>query len=119
MTKQTKKSPFVLFKDGILLKKPVKFDKNETPIWLLIHWLAHDDDSINKVNALNKVLYYVKDEAAWSYFVDVVPKGSKWIKWIKKVVITKERQKHLTELTEQYNISELEAIEILNVMEEK
>lgn len=105
-------NPFDHFRNGILFKKPIEFNKKEMPVVLLMHYLAHKNELLPIVNKINKNFWSIPEDKVWKYFVDEIPKNIKYIKWIKKEKIKEDKklQDKIYKLQEKYyNMSENEA----------
>lgn len=72
--------------------------ENDIPTFLLMHYLSFDKSIIKKVNKMNKVMYSVPDNKVLSYFFHEIPKGNRYIKWIKKNEKYKKYEEQLKEL---------------------
>ncbi len=70
--------------NSIFNKKPLDYNKKIAPAFLLSLWLSHEKKFIDIVNDINMFQFYIKDEYIYKYFMDKIPKGKSFIKWIKK-----------------------------------
>lgn len=89
------------------------YNKKLAPSYMLLMWLSHVNNFlpiIEKINTFN-----MKDELIYEYLMDNIPKGNKFVKWIKKEKSTKKKE---SVLIEKYDISKKEA-EIYNIFEGK
>ena len=75
--------------------------------YMLVMALGNCNSDLKAVNAMNQVLFGTPDELVYEYFMAVLPKGRKWVKWPKKA--PKEKTDAVEKLMEQYNISKKEA----------
>lgn len=93
-------------------KTPVLYDKKEVKAYMLMMWLSHDKSLmywVNQIN-MNKIIFNTPDELIFKYFYDKIPKKRRYIKWIKKEKISKDKEKSLKELCDKYHISKKEAM---------
>ena len=95
--------------NAIYYKKDIPYDKKVANGYILTLWLSHDRGLLDLSNEINKYLFKLPDEAVYSYFFDKVPKGKRFIKYVKKEKVDKKKQKEIDELVKIYNISEEEA----------
>jgi len=74
--------------------------------YMLALWLSHDESLLPIVDKLNEMLYNLSDEQIYNYLYDKIPKGRRYIKWVKKVKDDKFDPKKLQDL---YGYSKQEA----------
>ena len=93
-------------------KTPIIYDKKEAKAYMLMMWLSHDRYLMPWVSKINQNLFKtgIPDELVYKYFFKKIPKKNRFIKWIKKDKIDKERKKKIENLCEIYNISKKEAM---------
>ena len=70
--------------------KKFPYDKKIANAYMLSQFLSMDKNLINKVNDINKYQYMLKDEVIYNYYMDVISKGKRYLKFVKK---TKEHDK--------------------------
>ena len=104
-----KKKNIFDFINALCYKKDIQYDKKEASSYILSLWLSHDKELIDMVNDINPYLFTLPDEAVWQYYYDKIPKGKRFIKWIKKESMSKEDENKVNELMQQYDISKREA----------
>ncbi len=88
--------------------------------YMLSMYLAHEKDLIGIVQEMNKIQFDLpdgKEQIVFEYYFDKIPKRRRFIKWTKKDKVSKERDKRLVEIQEEYDVSKLEADRMLKVME--
>lgn len=92
-----------------LKKRKYPYDKKIASAYMITLWLSHDPNLINIVQDINKVLFTLPDDVIYEYFMDRVPKRKRFIRWTKKIPLTKKQEKRIEELQEKYGISKKEA----------
>lgn len=70
-------------------KKGFQYDKKDTNAYGLSLWLSHDRDLCSTVNSINPYLFNTNDDLIYKYYFLKVPKGKRYIKWIKKEDVEK------------------------------
>lgn len=93
------------FLNAIFYKKDIEYDKKVASAYMLTLWLSHDKSLIDMVNEINKHLFRLPDKAVYQYFYSKVPKGRRFLKYVKKEKMNED----VKELCDKYNISEREA----------
>jgi hypothetical protein len=76
----------------------LEYDKKIAPAYMLSMWLSHDPKLIDIVNNLNSLQFILKDDIIYKYYMSKVPKGKRFIKWIKKTPQDKKIDKRVKEL---------------------
>lgn len=61
-----------------------EYDKKIAPAYMLSQWLSHDSNLIDKVNDINMFQFILPDEIVYQYYRSTIPKGKRFIKWVKK-----------------------------------
>lgn len=61
-----------------------KYDKKIAGSYILSLWLSMDKELLDKVNAINKYQFLLRDEIIYEYYQSVIPKGKRYIKFTKK-----------------------------------
>lgn len=98
--------------------KPV--DRKICNPYMLSMYFSHERDLIDIVQEMNKIQFSLpdgKEQIVFEYYFDKIPRGRRFIKWTKKDKASKEREKLIEEIQEEYEVSKLEADRILRVME--
>ena len=106
---EEKKKTLFDFLNAIFYKKDIEYDKKIANSYLTSLWLSHDRNLIGIVNDINKYIFRIPDEATYIYYKYKVPRGKRFIKWIKKEEVDKETKKEVDRLMEEYDLSEREA----------
>lgn len=84
------------------------YNKNDKiSSYMLAMWLSHDEKLLKVVDKLNEMLYNLTDEQVYDYLYDMVPKGRRYIKWVKKIPDDKFDP---NDLMAQYGYSKQEAM---------
>jgi len=66
-------------------RRTVPYDKKIANAYILTLWLSHDKGLIGKVNDMNKFLFNLPDHVVYEYYMSIIPKGKRYIKWNKKI----------------------------------
>jgi hypothetical protein len=114
----TKEKNLFDFLNAIFYKKDIQYDKKIANSYLISLWLSHDRNLINVVNNINKYIFRIPDEATFLYYKYKVPRGKRFIKWIKKEKIDDKTKEKIEKLMKEYNISEREARESIITKED-
>jgi len=113
----TKKPTFFDFLNSIFYKRKLEYDKKVCSAYMLSLWLAHDPSLIRLVNKMNVLQFLLKDDIIYQYYYSAVPKGKRFIRWSKKDKVDKKRGERIKEISTEYNVSKIEATQILRTME--
>ena len=95
--------------NNLYYKKGLEYDKKLLNGYLATLWLSHDKSLLGLCNRVNKVLFRLPDEVVYKIYYDKIPKGKRFIKYIKKEKISDKNSKKLEYLKKYYNMSEQEA----------
>lgn len=106
----TKKTLFD-YLNAIFYKKDLKYDKKIANGYKLTLWLSHDKNLIYLTNRINQILFSVPDNLTYNYFYYEVPKGRRYISYVKKD--KGKNDKRVKELMKQYEMSEREVLQCL------
>jgi hypothetical protein len=99
---------FFNYLKALYSKVDVMYDDKEFPPYLMLLWVSHDTNNFAKVELINKYLFHTKPKHIWNYLRYVLPKGYKFLKYIKKDVIDNQ-ESAINSLREKYQISKYEA----------
>ena len=94
----------------------IKYDPKKFPPYLMLLWISHDKDNFDKIIKINKFLFKINPKYIWTYLRYVLPKGYKFLKYVKKDTVIQQNEDILNELQIRYNISRLEALEYLPIL---
>lgn len=86
------------------------YDHKIAGIYLLSLWLSHDSKLIDMVNDINSSIFRLPQKTIYDYYFHKVPKGKRYIKWIKKDKEDIKKDKVIKELMEEKQISKKEAM---------
>jgi hypothetical protein len=95
--------------NAIFNKTDLPYDKSIAPAYMLCIWLSHDAKLIEIVNSITPYLGIIPDNLFYEYFMMMVPRGKRFIKWIPKEKIDKKVEEVIHLLMEKRNISYNEA----------
>jgi hypothetical protein len=101
-------------------QRTVPYDKKTANAYMLSMWLSHDKDLIEKVNKINQYQFLLPDEIIYEYYMDSIPSGKRYIKWIKKRKADNKLKKRIDKLQEKYpELSTRECKMIITSLETK
>jgi len=83
-------------------RKIIEYNKKIAPAFMLTHWLSHDKGLIGKVNKINQYQFLLPDEVIYEYYMDALPAGKRYIKWIKKRKEDEKMEKRIKKLQEHF-----------------
>lgn len=92
--------------NAINYKKEVKYDKTIGNAYLLMLWLSHDKSLLHILNRVNEYIFNLPDEVVFKYLYYAVPRGKRFLKWVKKNKT--EQEENLEKELEEYNLSKRE-----------
>ena len=95
--------------NSIFYKKEIVYNKKIANAYIMVLWLSHDPELLVLSNKINKRLFTHPDKGVYEILYSKVPKGSRYIKWIKKQEIPEEKLPEIEELMKKYEMSEREA----------
>jgi len=95
--------------NAITLKQPCEYEPKEFSAFVLSLFLSEDPNIIKYVNEINKYQFSLPDELIFKYYVNIIPKGKRYLKFTKKTKVAKDKEKLINELVEMYGISKREA----------
>jgi hypothetical protein len=101
-------------------RRTVPYDKKIANAWMLSQWLSHDKDLVERVSRIVKYQQILPDDVIYEYYMDSIPAGRRYIKWVKKRKQDeklKERIKKLQEL--EPKLSERECMMIISFLQAK
>ena len=81
-------------------RRTVPYDKKIAPAYMLSMWMSHDKGLIGRVNKINKHQFILPDEVIYNYYMDAVPAGKRYIKWVKKRKEDDKLKKRIEKLQE-------------------
>lgn len=115
MVKATKKGPTLFdFLNQIYMKtSKYTYDKKAAPAYMLSLWLSHDIHLINIVDKIVRLQFTLPDDIIYNYYMSEIPKGRRFIKWVKKTPEDKKIKKKLESIMEGTFLSKREAKMVL------
>lgn len=114
MAKVVKKPTLFDFLNQIYLKTgKYAYDKKIAPAYMLSLWLSHDKYLIKHVNKINRLQFLLPDDIIYEYYMSVIPKGRRFVKWVKKTPEDKKMKKQIESIREGTNLSKREAKMVL------
>jgi hypothetical protein len=60
------------------------YDKKVASAYMLTQWLSHKKEFVQICNNINKYQFLLPDDVIYEYYMKRIPKGTKYVKWIKK-----------------------------------
>ncbi len=122
MTKSSKKKvDLFTFLNQIQHKRRTEpYDKKVAPAFMLTQWLSHDKALIGRVNKINQYQFLLPDHVIYEYYMDAIPQGKRYIKWIKKTKEDAKMKKRIEKLKEHNpNLSTRECKMIITFLQNK
>jgi hypothetical protein len=90
-----------------------KYDKKIASAYMISLWLSHDNYLIRHVAKIASLQFTLPDDIIYEYYMNVIPKGKRFIKWTKKRVEDKKMKKQIESIMEGTNLSKREAKMVL------
>ena len=115
MAKAAKTGPNLFdFLNQIYLKTAkYPYDKKTASAYMLSLWLSHDKHLLNIVDKIVRLQFTLPDDIIYNYYMSEIPKGRRFIKWIKKTPEDKKLKKKLESIMEGTFLSKREAKMVL------
>jgi hypothetical protein len=95
--------------NNIFLKQGLKYDKKVVSTYLLSMWLSHDAQLIEIVNKINTLHFNISDNLIYDYYYSKIPKGRRFIKWVKKEETDKKISEKIKSFQDVSGVSKIEA----------
>jgi len=89
------------------------YDKKTASAYMLSLWLSHDKHLINIVDKIVRLQFTLPDDIIYNYYVSEIPKGRRFVKWVKKTPEDKKLKKKLESIMEGTFLSKREAKMVL------
>jgi len=114
-TKQKPKGPTLFdFLNQIYTKtEKYPYDKKIAPAYMISLWLSHDKHLINIVDKIVRLQFTLPDDIIYNYYMSKIPKGRRFIKWVKKTPEDKKTKKKLESIMIGTFLSKREAKRVL------
>ena len=95
--------------NNLFFKLGLTYDKKVAPAYLISLWLSHDKDLIKIVNKINELHFNISDELIYKYYYERIPKGRRFIQWVKKDEKDKKIKEKVTAFQNVTGVSKKEA----------
>ncbi len=95
--------------NAVTLKSPCAYNPKEVSAFVLSLFLSEDPKLAEIVNKINKYQFSLTDKVIFRYYVDVIPKGERYLKFTKKSKISTDNKNDIKQLMELYGVSKREA----------
>lgn len=93
-----------------------KYSKKDCNAYMICMWLAHDSSLIDIVMDITPYVFTLPDEMIFKYFFHRVPRGNRYIKWVKKVgKHSAKEEKVIAQFMEDHEVSKLEALRLMRI----
>ena len=108
----TKELTFFDFATAIQIKSKLEYDPKAANGYMLMLHFSHDNQLFNIIGVLNQRIFNtsIPNKAVYQYLHDKIPRGRRFIKWIKK---DKLKDNKVESLMKEYNLSKREALACL------
>lgn len=107
-----------VYLDNIFLKRLTpEYDEKIAPGYYTSVMLSHDTQLLGIVNRVNLSykIYNIPGEMVYKYFWHKVPKGRRFIKWVKKTKASKEDDALIEQIKLEQNCSKKEALQLFEL----
>jgi len=94
--------------NNIYLKGDLKYDKKLAPVYLISLWLSHDKQLLDIVDKINEFQFFLPDNLIYEYYYHKVPKGKRYIKWVKKEEVDKKEKEKFDSIRKDMMLSKKE-----------
>ncbi len=95
--------------NNLYYKQGKPYDKKLLNAYLATLWLSHDKSLLSLTNRVNEVLFGLPDDVIYKIYYDKIPKGKRFIKYIKKEKVSEKNKDRLDYLMKYHEMSEREA----------
>lgn len=101
-------------------KNTIKYDSKIASAYLLSLFLSMNENYIKKVNKINKYQFLLPDKVVYDYYMDYIPKGKVYSKFIKKRKEDKKLKDRINKIKKLYpEVSNKECKLILTILEKR
>lgn len=108
--KKSKLNPWTFINQIQYKSRKHPYNKKAGSAYVISKHFSHDDRLIDIVNEINALQFQLDDDIIYEYYMDKVPKGKRYLKWIKKTPEQKKFTKAINKLMEEDGLSRREAI---------
>jgi hypothetical protein len=84
MTEKKDPTLFDFIKQTLSKNRKHPYDKKVAPAFMLTQWLSHKKEFVRICNDINQFQFLLPDEIIYEYYMKKIPKGTKYVKWVKK-----------------------------------
>ncbi len=70
--------------NNLFYKNGLPFDKKICKMYLISLWLSHDERLLPILQKINPFHFSIDDEIIYQYYYEKIPKGKRFIRWVKK-----------------------------------
>jgi hypothetical protein len=70
--------------NNLFYKQNKEYDKKIFPAYMCSLWLSHDESLLDIIDDINELHFLLDDKVIYQYYYDMVPKGRRFLKWVKK-----------------------------------
>lgn len=106
--KKKKESVFDYINQVDMKTNSLPFDKKICSTYIMMMHYSHQSSLIEIINKINNNYNTIESKYVYDYLFHKIPKGKKFIKWVKK---DKEKNEEVEKLMAKYDISYREALE--------
>lgn len=115
MTEKKDPTLFDFINQIIYKRRTHPYDKRIAPAYMLTQWISHDKELVRICNDINQYQFLLPDEVIYEYYMKEIPKGKRFIKWVKKRKDDDMMKKRIEKLQEYFpNLSTRECKMIIN-----
>jgi hypothetical protein len=79
-----KSNEFFPLLNNLFYKQNKEYDKKSFPAYLCSLWLSHDESLLDIIDDINDLHFILDDDIIYKYYYDMIPKGKRFIQWVKK-----------------------------------
>ena len=102
------------YMNSIFLKSGNIYSKQDkVSVYLLSMYLSHDRQLLPIVEKINRYQFQLDDHMIYQYYYDRVPKGKRFIKWVKKDEKDKKVKEKTDKFREEFLLSRKEVSDLL------
>lgn len=94
--------------NNIYYKQGLKYDKKISPSYLISLWLSHDRSLLELTDAINEFQFLLPDEVVYQYYYYKVPRGKRYIRWVKKEELDKKKKDTMDKVRKESLLSKKE-----------
>ena len=107
--KKNKLTPFTFINQICFKSRKEPYNKSKGSAFVTSMHFSHDRELIDIVNKINGLQYHLKDDIIYEYYWYAVPRGKRFIKWVKKTPVKKKYEDEVEKLVIEEHLSKREA----------